>query len=68
MKTIPDYKNSRKPTVLFEFPKTDFDFDFDFGVSRDNFTFLQLGCNPKFALGKGVFNKILLPCDNNKTP
>lgn len=68
MKTIPDYKNSRKPTVLFEFPKTDFDFDFDFGVSRDNFTFLQLGYSPKFALGKGVFNKISLPSDNNKTP
>ena len=27
MKTIPDYKNSSKPAVLFEFPKTDFDFD-----------------------------------------
>lgn len=66
MKTIPDYKNSIKPTILFEFPKKDFDFDFE--VSRDNFTFLQLRCNPKFALGKGVFNKILLPCDNNKTP
>lgn len=66
MKTIPDYKNSSNPAVLFEFPKTDF--DFDFGVSRDNFTFLQLRCNPKFALGKGVFNKILLPSDNNKTP
>lgn len=64
MKTISDYKNSSKPTVLFEFPKS----DFYFGVSRDNFTFLQLRCNPKFALGKGVFNKILLPCDNNKTP
>ena len=25
MKTIPDYKNSNKPAVLFEFPKTDFD-------------------------------------------
>ena len=66
MKTIPDYKNSSKPALLFEFTKTDF--DFDFGVSRDNLTFLQLRCNPKFALGKGVFNKILLPSDNNKTP
>ena len=62
MKIIPDYKNSSKPTVLFEFPKSDL--DFDFGVTRDNFTKF----NPKFALGKGVFNKILLPCDNNKTP
>lgn len=78
MKTIPDYKHSSKPAVLFEFPnlhtsphlqekhKTRICVHYVCLELVVTTSHLHLRCNTKFALGKGVFNKILLPSDNNK--